>query len=116
MLISALPPESLTLTELRNAAQEDPDAPAAEPVDPSSGRWSSPEMLLALLVDEVRLLRWTMIASNAGSTAAGSPPDPVGRPGAKPRKKRLSVKDRLRLDPRLRKKVAEEGLEIPELE
>ena len=115
MLINALPPESMTLTELRNAAQDDPDA-EAPPSDPSAGRWSSPEMLLALLVDEVRLLRWTMIAANAGSTAAGTPPDPVGRPGAKPRKKRLSMKDRLRLDPRLRKKAAEEGLEIPELE
>ena len=72
-------------------------------------------MLLALLVDEVRLLRWTTVAASAGS-AAGTPPDPVARPGAKPRKKRLSMKDRMRLDPRLRKKAAEEGLEIPEPE
>jgi hypothetical protein len=73
-------------------------------------------MLLALLVDEVRLLRWTTVAASAGGNAAGSPPDPVQRPGARPRRKRLSMKDRLRLDPRLRKRAAEGGLEIPALE
>lgn len=110
MLVNALPPESLTLTELRNAAPEDPEA---APADPSSGRWSSPEMLLALLVDEVRLLRWATVAANAGGSAAGKPPDPVQRPGAKPRKKRLSLQDRMRLDPRLRDKAAVGDLEIP---
>ena len=116
MLINALPPESLTLTALRNSAGDAPVQQEAAPADPAEGRWSSTEMLMALLVDEVRLLRWTTVAANAGSNAAGSPPDPVGRPGAKPRRKRLSMKDRLRLDPRLRQKAAEEGKDIPALE
>lgn len=54
----------------------------AETADPSEGRWSQTEMLLALLVDRVGQL----IHVTAG--AKGKPPEPYPRPGVKPKGRR----------------------------
>lgn len=89
VLIQHLPPESATITAIRNATPDvmDGDSDAAE------GRWSQHEMLLAALVDEARLLRWVYVASHT-EKAPPKQPEPVRRPGLdrKARKPKLSPK------------------------
>lgn len=100
-LIDHLPPESATLTALRLAAPEpEPGAEDGEPPDASEGRWSALEMLMATAVDELRALRWQHGAVHGSK---GSPPSPLRRPGAAPRRHgRLTMEQRRLLDPRLR--------------
>lgn len=100
VLIDGLPPESATLTALRNAAPEATGNSSAAPHDAAEDRWSSMEMLLATLIDELRFMRWTY-GSVHGSKSA--PPSPVRRPGAGGSgRKRMSDEQRRLLDPRLR--------------
>lgn len=77
VLIHGLPPESATMTALRNA---NPDAEPAES-DPAKGRWAQLEMLVALLVDEVRTLTWVTTSANSEKGKAGDRPEPLPRPG-----------------------------------
>lgn len=72
-----LPPESATMTALRNANPSvvDEDGP-----DPAEGRWSQIEILIASLVDEVRYLRHDYRTSHGDKR--GKRPDPIRRPGA----------------------------------
>lgn len=77
VLIHGLPPESATMTALRNT---NPDATPAE-TDPAKGRWAQLEMLVALLIDEVRILRWVTSAANSEKGKAGDQPEPLPRPG-----------------------------------
>lgn len=84
-LIRQLPPESATKTAIRNAMPETDTKQAATSADPSQGQWSQTEMLLALLVDSVRSLQYALIKVNGGK---GKPPDPIPRPGVKPKGKR----------------------------
>jgi hypothetical protein len=64
------------MTALRNA---NPDVVREDGPDPSKGRWSQIEMLLASLVDDVRFLRHDYRVAN-GTTRAKAP-DPIRRPG-----------------------------------
>ncbi|MGW7350941.1 hypothetical protein [Streptomyces sp. NPDC054784] len=88
VLIQHLPPESHTMTALRNSLSEEELNAQADKADPEKGRWSSAEQLLALVVDRLALLDYTLIAVN---TEKGQKrpklPEPLPRPGAKPRKK-----------------------------
>ncbi len=84
VLIRHLPPESATKTAIRNAMPEADTKQAVTSADPSQGQWSQTEMLLALLVDSVRHLQYTLIRVNGGK---GKPPDPIPRPGVKPKGK-----------------------------
>lgn len=100
------------MTAIRNAADGDgAPEPAGPPPDPAQGRWSLIEMLLAQVVDELRVNRWIFVQANSKPGTGGRPPEPLKRPGAKPRKRRLTLKERMRLDPRLRKAAAEAGEE-----
>ncbi len=89
------------MTKLRNDAPPPEEGDGRPAADPAKGRWSAQEMLLAAMVDEQRLSRWLFVQANSrgGKTA---PPAPIKRPGAAPARKRMSLKDRLRLDPRMR--------------
>jgi hypothetical protein len=75
--------------------------------DPAKGRWSSSEMLLASVVDEVRVLQHLYVSAHVKQGQAGQPPAPVPRPGVgqgapRRRRPRLTDEQRRMLDPRLR--------------
>ena len=74
--------------------------------DPEAGRWSSEQMLLASLVDEVRVFQHLYVSAHVAKGQAGKPPQPTPRPGVsrtkRPRKSRLTDAQRRMLDPRLR--------------
>lgn len=84
-LIRHLPPESATKTALRNKMSDAEIKQAAKSGDPSQGQWSQLEMLIALLIDSVREVGH-ITAAAAGSKKSKSP-DPVPRPGVKPKGK-----------------------------
>ncbi len=103
-LIRHLPPESATKTALRNAMPDTQVKDMSQAADPARGQWSQAEMLLALLVDAVRNLTYTTVRLQAGGKA-GKPPQPVPRPGVKPRtprKKPLNAEQRELLFRRIR--------------
>lgn len=87
VLIEHLPAESATMTAIRN------DSPGVgSGADPAEGRWSQLEMLMAALVDEMRILRWLYVSANT-EKAKPKQPTPIRRPGVddgKPKKQKLS--------------------------
>jgi hypothetical protein len=94
VLIEGLPPESATMTALRNALPEADLARQADEGEPEKGRWSQSELLLASAIDALRRVEYVLICANSDSKAKRpSPPEPIRRPGAAPRqhqKKELS--------------------------
>ncbi|KOU30227.1 hypothetical protein ADK53_28870 [Streptomyces sp. WM6373] len=93
VLIQGLPPESATMTALRNALPEVELTQQADEGEPEKGRWSQSELLLASAIDALRRVEYVLICANTDSKAKRpSPPEPVRRPGAAPRaqKKELS--------------------------
>lgn len=101
VLADNLPPESATVTAMRNSVPE--DELSAQESHPEFGKWSSDQSLLALLVDEVRNLSWSYVQRH--SESAVPRPEPLRRPGvggSVRRGRRLSLATAMRLDPRLR--------------
>ncbi|MFJ6073711.1 hypothetical protein ACIQFU_23190 [Streptomyces sp. NPDC093065] len=87
VLIQRLPPESATMTALRNAMTAEELAEQAGKGEPEKGRWSQAEQLLALVVDRVaRLEHITLLANTGKGSKKPTPPEPVRRPGAQPPK------------------------------
>lgn len=86
-LIRHLPPESATKTALRNKMSDAELAQATKTGDPSRGQWSQAEMLLASLTDSVRWLIHITLVANGGKNKT-KPPEPIPRPGVKPKGKR----------------------------
>lgn len=94
--IQCLPPESATMTALRNA---DPDGLRGAG-DPAEGRWSQAEMLQAATVDAVQYLAWLFASAHTPKKSKRpQKPDPVPRPGvsAKQTRKALSEEQYERL-------------------
>ncbi|MDH6224364.1 hypothetical protein [Streptomyces sp. MJP52] len=88
VLIQHLPPESATMTALRNELSDEELAAQAAEGEPERARWSQQEQLLATVADAVRHLEYALICVNANKGAKRpDPPEPIRRPGAKPRKK-----------------------------
>lgn len=85
-LIRHLPPESATKTALRNKMSDPEMKQATTTADPSKGQWSQQEMLLASLIDTVRWLLHATVVANGGK-GRSRPPEPVPRPGVKPKGK-----------------------------
>lgn len=84
VLIEHLPPESATMTALRNA---NPESVSEDGPDPAKGRWSQAEMLLASAVDELRYFRHAYATSHTEKGKKGPPsPDPIPRPGTEKKK------------------------------
>jgi hypothetical protein len=77
------------MTALRNAMSDEDLAEQAERGEPEMGRWSQLEQLVAGLADAVRRLEYVTILVNSDSKSRRpDPPEPIRRPGAKPRKAR----------------------------
>jgi hypothetical protein len=89
VLIRRLPPESATMTALRVAH---PDSVTEDGPDPAEGQWSQTEMLLAALVDSVRILQWTYVSAHVDKGQRPERPQPIPRPGIE-RKKRKRLSD-----------------------
>jgi hypothetical protein len=109
VLIEYLPPESATMTALRNERMRAIDAGEIEEddmseFDPAENPWSQVEMLLATLIDESRSFQHMYLMSHSKKGARIHSPERVRRPGIrhKPQKRGLTEAERQTLDPRLR--------------
>lgn len=102
VLIRHLPPQSATMTALRNTMPAELLARQSTDADPGRAPWSHDQMLSAAQLDTLRLILHVLIAANGGKP--GDPPPPTRRPGVAGQKKRrrLSADERRALDPRLR--------------
>jgi len=108
VLVDKLPPESAVNTAIRMQVSED-EMVRAKP-DPARAPWSTVEMLLALLIDEMRNLSWMYATAKTGKALPR--PEPVQRPGLRRRSGRvISLDAARRLDPRLRNVPDEEAQE-----
>lgn len=75
------------MTAMRNALTAEQLAEQAEWGEPEKGPWSQAEQLLASAVDELRRVSYILIAANSdGKAKRPDPPEPIRRPGAKPRR------------------------------
>jgi hypothetical protein len=106
VLIEQLPSESALNTAIRNSMPE--DELAARRADPVKAPWSVMETMIAILIDEVRMLAWSY--AQAHTQTAIPKPTPIERPGARRTRRRrpISLEAARTLDPRLR------GLSGPE--
>lgn len=95
IVLQHLPPESHTMTAMRNALTDEELAAQADTGEPERAPWSQMEQLLASAVDAVRRVEYVLICSN---TDKGSdrpqPPEPLRRPGARPPRPRTQITDR----------------------
>ncbi|WPO74032.1 hypothetical protein [Streptomyces sp. KN37] len=91
MLIQHLPPESHTMTALRNELSDEELAEQARKGEPERGRWSQSEQLLALLADRVGALHHMYASTH--STRRQKPPEPIRRPGAKAARGKQEISD-----------------------
>ena len=95
MFIEHLPPESHTMTALRNGLTPMQLAEQADKGEPEKGRWSQQEQLLAATVDAIRRLEWVLICVNTEKKAnRPDPPEPMRRPGAGPKKTRAQLTEK----------------------
>ncbi len=80
------------MTALRNAAPEVDLEAQAEGADPSRGRWSQTDLLLAQVIDSVTRLSHYYTLVNTSGGKRPDPPQPVPRPGVPrtPDRRRLS--------------------------
>lgn len=87
VLIQGLPSDSATLTALRNELSDEELDRQADQGEPEKGRWSQADLLLASAVDALRRVEYVLICANSdGKSRNPPPPEPVARPGAKPRR------------------------------
>jgi hypothetical protein len=94
VLIMHLPPESHTMTALRNAMSAEDFQKQAQDGEPEKGRWSQSEQLLASIADGVRDLQYiTVIANSDGKGRKPKRPEPMRRPGVGGPKKREALTD-----------------------
>ncbi|MWA08729.1 hypothetical protein [Streptomyces sp. BA2] len=85
VLIQHLPPESSTMTALRNLLTDEELAEQAEKGEPEKGRWSQLEQLTASVLDAIRRLEHVYICSHVEKKRdQPAAPEPTRRPGAKP--------------------------------
>lgn len=109
VLIEKLPPEGALNTAIRNHMPE--DELAGRRGDPARAPWSTVETLMAVLIDEVRMLAWSYASAHSKGTVPK--PTPISRPGARRsgRRRPISLETARRLDPRLRGLSDEEARE-----
>lgn len=111
--IGWLPPESMTLTRMRDALTPEDRARLAARPRSGHGQWSHTDLLLALAVDSIRQQTWVL-----GEWKERPPaPEPIPRPGVEVPDHSVSTADRLRgrVSPRTWE-IAEalrQGLPIP---
>jgi hypothetical protein len=91
VLIQNLPPESATMTAIRNSMSDEELDAQSDAGEPEKGRWSQTEQLLALLADRVAQLQYTLICVNTEKKSQRPEvPEPIRRPGSQPRKKKAA--------------------------
>ena len=74
------------MTALRNELSDEELAKQAEGGEPEKGRWSQAEQLLAMATDAIRRLEYVTICANVEKKKdQPQPPEPIRRPGAKPK-------------------------------
>jgi hypothetical protein len=82
VLIQHLPPESATMTALRNALDPAEYEQQARNGRPEEGRWSMTEQLLAGISDSLHQLEYILILANSsGKGHKPKRPTPMRRPG-----------------------------------
>jgi hypothetical protein len=98
-------------TAIRNNTPDRDAAMSARGDDPALGKWSSLEIMLATLIDEVRFVGWAYVQSHTERSVPRPPAVP--RPGLRARSgKLMSLEDAQRIDPRLRGMSQEEAQEF----
>ncbi|MFD3568435.1 hypothetical protein [Streptomyces sp. NPDC058667] len=86
-MIQHLPPESSTMTALRNNLSDEELAAQADEGEPEKGRWSQDQQLMAASYDVLRRIEHVLICVNTEKkTAWPARPEPMRRPGAAPKK------------------------------
>lgn len=94
VLIQRLPPESATMTALRNALTPEEYEEQAKNGKPEEGRWSMDQQLLAGLTDALRELQYiTVVANSDGKGRKPKKPEPMRRPGVGVPQKRDGLTD-----------------------
>ena len=87
VLIQHLPPESATMTALRNSLSAEEMDEQAEGGRPEDGRWSQLEQLVAVVADRIARVEYVLRCVNTEKKKDfPSPPEPIRRPGAAPRR------------------------------
>lgn len=82
------------MTAIRNGLSDEELAEQAETGEPEKGRWSQVEQLLALVADRLARVEYVLICANTDSKAKRpQPPEPVPRPGAKPKRPKTRLSD-----------------------
>lgn len=94
VLLQHLPPESHTMTALRNAMTDEEIAAQAESGEPEKGRWSQSEQLMALVADRIAQLVYVTVCANVDKKSdRPDAPEPIRRPGAAPRKAKRALSE-----------------------
>jgi hypothetical protein len=95
VLIQHLPPESATMTAFRNEMSDEELAEQAEKGEPEKGRWSQMEQLTASLYDRLGRIEYVLICANTEEKKdQPDPPEPMRRPGAKPKRAKAKLTER----------------------
>jgi len=88
-------------TSIRNSSSEAELAKSGARADPAKERWSAVESMMATIIDEMRISRWTYAQAHSETTV--TKPTPIPRPGVAARNGRvMRLVDAQRIDPRLR--------------
>lgn len=91
-------------TAVRNSLPE--DRLVDDSSDPAANKWSTVEILLSVLIDEMRTWQWVYIQAHSDRSVPR--PTPIRRPGSGVRaRKALTLVAAQTLDPRLRGLSAE---------
>ncbi|MCX5158077.1 hypothetical protein OOK39_02015 [Streptomyces sp. NBC_00264] len=86
VLIQHLPPESATMTALRNAMTPEEYEAQARKGRPEEGQWSMTEQLLAGITDSLHQLEYILVVTNGdGKGRKPKRPEPMRRPGVAPK-------------------------------
>lgn len=93
VLIQNLPPESATMTALRNAMTAEEYEAQARGGKPEEGRWSMTEQLLAGISDSLHQLEYILVVTNSGKGRKPKRPEPMRRPGVTPKQERQPMSE-----------------------
>jgi hypothetical protein len=94
VILQHLPPESHTMTALRNAMSAEDFDQHADSGEPDKDRWSKQEQILAGIYDALRDLQYiTVVANSDGKGRKPKRPTPLPRPGVTKPKKREAMSE-----------------------
>lgn len=88
ILVYGLPDDSRFKTVLRRLRREQGSVTETSIEELPPEVWSTTDWLVALLIDELRVLRWLYVAAHRGNNALPPRPEPMRRPGGVSRKRK----------------------------